>query len=152
MRSVPDPDLFGSMESIRLRSLYGQAPARYDPANERTRQLWKALAQARSGHTPRTRMHTEDAVFRFYLPLARSLASGQSPEQVDVDAAQQAADLGLAQAVLAWDRADGEGFERFACAAISARLRRLAERGQATGAPAAGSRRRASVGGTPAGD
>ncbi len=32
--------------------------------------LWEALHQARAGRTPQTLAHTQDAVFRFYLPMA----------------------------------------------------------------------------------
>jgi hypothetical protein len=47
--------------------------------------LWIALALARAGGTPSTRAHIEDAVFRFYLPMARALAVvprdvGDTPE------------------------------------------------------------------------
>lgn len=45
------------------------------------------------------------------------------------DEAEQAAELGLAQAVLAWRQPDSDGFERFARAAITSELERVVDRG-----------------------
>jgi hypothetical protein len=41
--------------------------------------LWIALTLARAGGTPGTRTNMHDAVFRFYLPMARSLARASAP-------------------------------------------------------------------------
>ena len=80
--------------------------------------LWVALGNARDGDLPRTRAHTEDAVFRFYLPMARALARSSARYLDDPEGAEQAAELGLAQAVLAWRHPSGQGFDRAATTAI----------------------------------
>jgi len=74
----------------------------------------------------------EDAVFRFYLPLARSLAAGAAEDRVR---AEQAAELGLAKAVLAWRNPDCAGFSAFARTAILHQIQQI---------PAARPRRRTS--------
>ena len=84
--------------------------------------LWDALVEARGGRTPRTLAHVEDAVFRFYLPLAHSLARHPSCGALDPDRALQAAELGLAQAILGWRRTESALFPAFALAAIQSRL------------------------------
>jgi len=94
-------------------------------------QLWTALVRARTGATPLTCAHTEDAVFRFYLPMARTMARQAWTGMPDAAAsrdADQAAELGLAEAVLGWRQPDSAGFERYARAAISGRLQRLSAR------------------------
>ncbi len=85
--------------------------------------LWIALTLARAGDTPSTRAYTEDAVFRFYLPMARALARSSAHYRDDREGADQAAELGLAQAVLAWRYPSGQGFDRAAAAAINDHLR-----------------------------
>jgi hypothetical protein len=87
--------------------------------------LWDALARARSEYAPRVLAAAEDAVFRWYLLLARSLAAGPAAGAVDPVAVRQAAELGLAQAVLGWVRPDCREFERFARTVIGARLHRV---------------------------
>jgi hypothetical protein len=69
----------------------------------------------------------QDAVFRRFLPMARTMATGPGDDgrPGDSAAAEQAAELGLAQAVLGWRRPDGRGFEVFARTAIAAQLSRL---------------------------
>jgi hypothetical protein len=103
-----------------------------DPINnEAAKTLWDALIQARS-QSP-VISAAEDAVFRFYLPLARATARTYAGWAVDPDPAEQAAELGLANAVLAWRRADICAFAAFARAAMirqmsataNARARRL---------------------------
>ena len=93
-----------------------------------TRDVWQVLAGARADHAPRTLAGAQDAVFRRYLPMARTLAHSGDPDgrPVDCTAAERAAELGLAQAVLGWRRADSDGFELFAGIAIAAQLDRLA--------------------------
>jgi len=99
--------------------------------NEAAKTLWDALIQARS-QSP-VISAAEDAVFRFYLPLARATARTYAGWTVDPDLAEQAAELGLANAVLAWRRADICAFAAFARAAMirqmsvtaNARARRL---------------------------
>ena len=99
--------------------------------NEAAKTLWDALIQART-QSP-VISAAEDAVFRFYLPLARATARTYAGWAVDPDLAEQAAELGLANAVLAWRRADICAFAAFARAAMirqmsataNARARRL---------------------------
>ena len=109
------------------------------------RDMWSALARASTDNAPRTLAAARDAVFGRYLPMARTLAitPGQGRRPVDPAAAEQAAELGLAQAVLAWRRPDGDGFEVTARAAIAAQLRRLPEvpPGTGQGHPPPGDRR-----------
>jgi hypothetical protein len=98
---------------------------------ETAKTLWEALIQARS-QSP-VISAAEDAVFRFYLPLARATARTYAGWAVDPDLAEHAAELGLANAVLAWRRADICAFAAFARAAMirqmsasaNARARRL---------------------------
>lgn len=71
----------------------------------------------------------EDAVFRFYLPLAHARAVAYSTGSQSATAAQQAAEVGLAKAVLAWRGADCGNFVPFARGAIDAHLRRLVRDG-----------------------
>jgi hypothetical protein len=87
--------------------------------------LWDALAWARADYAPRVLAEAEDAVFRWYLPVARSLATGPAVIAVDPVAVEQAAELGLAQAVLGWRRPDCGDFERFARGVIIERLQRF---------------------------
>src|SRR5580765_4219830 len=67
--------------------------------------LWDRLLRARVDS--QIVSVAEDAVFRFYLPLARALADSAA---VNPDRAEQAAELGLAKAVLAWRHPDCAGF------------------------------------------
>ena len=86
--------------------------------------LWDVLARARVDYAPRVLAAAEDAVFRWYLPLARGLAAGCSTTASDPVAIEQAAELGLAQAVLSWHQPDCREFERFARTKITERLQR----------------------------
>jgi hypothetical protein len=86
--------------------------------------LWVALSHARAGNTPRTRAHSENAVYRFYLPIAHTLARSSARYPHAPDEVEQAAELGLAQAVLAWRLPTGRGFDRIATAAIIGHLQR----------------------------
>jgi hypothetical protein len=88
--------------------------------------LWDALAKARAEYAPQLLAATEDAVVRFYLPLARRLASAVAPRGLDHLEAEHAAVVALTHAVLAWQDAAREGFDAFARAAISSQLRFLA--------------------------
>jgi hypothetical protein len=91
---------------------------------ENADRLWAALARARTGDLPRTRAHTEDAVFRFYLPLARTLAQASPRYRRDPHGAEQTAEVGLAQAVLAWRHSNSSGFAQAARTAINNHLQR----------------------------
>jgi hypothetical protein len=68
----------------------------------------------------------EDAVFRFYLPFAHSVVEGHP--SANAAATAQAAEVGLAQAVLAWRYRDSHDFQRFAGLRIQAQLRAAARR------------------------
>lgn len=85
--------------------------------------MWDALIRARADYAPRVLAAAEDAVFRWYLPLARAVAAGPAVDLVDPVVVEQAAELGLAQAVLGWRQRDCREFERFARAMISERVR-----------------------------
>ena len=76
-------------------------------------------------YVPRVLAAAEDAVFRFYLPLARSLAAGAASPAPDREGLEQAAELGLAQAVLGWRGSDPAGFERYAGYVVTARLQQF---------------------------
>jgi hypothetical protein len=92
-----------------------------------TQDVWRVLVRARTDGASGASAAARDAVFRWYLPMARALANDPGPESRPVDpaTAEQAAELGLAQAVLGWRRPDSHGFEAFALAAVAARLRCL---------------------------
>ena len=49
----------------------------------RVEQLWAALYQARAGEVPCTLAHVEDALFRYYLPVARTMARRHLPVTAD---------------------------------------------------------------------
>jgi len=104
-------------------------PAGADPpdrarADSQAERLWDALARARAHYDPRLLATAEDAVFGFYLPLARTMTRGQVPGAGrDVDT-ERAAEFGLAEAVLRWRRSDGRGFEAHARVVIAAQQRR----------------------------
>jgi len=85
------------------------------------------LATASTGDAPRTLAAAQDAVFRRYRAMAHRLAyeTDFGDRQVDPADAERAAELGLAQAVRRWRRADSGGFELFASVAIAAELDRL---------------------------
>jgi hypothetical protein len=120
------------MTATPLQHLSPETPARntvtpgieYD-LPDHADQLWMALIRARTGNLPQTRAHSEDAVFRFYLPLSRALAQSSPRCQQDPAGAEQAAELGLAQAVLAWPHSTGQGFDRAARGAITYQLRQI---------------------------
>ena len=88
--------------------------------------LWDALREAGADRMPRSVAHVEDALFRFYLPLARTMARVHTPggDDHDQEDTAQAAEVGLAQAILAWRHSDSSGFEAFARHAITTQLRR----------------------------
>ena len=96
-------------------------------AAEAAQDVWSVMARAKTSDAPRTVAAARDAVFRRYLPMARTLANGAGPERRPVDPvrAEQAAEVGLAQAVLGWRRPDSGGFELFASIAIAAQLDRI---------------------------
>ncbi len=126
-------------------------------------QLWSVLAQARAAGAPAVIAAAEDAVFRCYRPMAAAMAAAAAeaactdrPAGVQPSAAaelEQAAELGLAQAVLAWRRADGVGFTESARRSVGHRLRIATVGGwTATGSAVSGpmpTQREGSVGDAP---
>jgi hypothetical protein len=85
----------------------------------------------------------EEAVFRWYSPWARSVATASADTAVDPVAVERAAELGLAKAVLRWRHQDGQDFEQFARTMITEQLRRGVgdpDTHQLTSVPAAFSR------------
>lgn len=101
-------------------------------AGDALQDAWSVMAGASIDESPRTVAAARDAVFRRYLPMARTLANAAGPDLLSVDPvkAEQAAELGLAQAVLGWRRADSGGFALFASIAVAAQLDRVpTERG-----------------------
>jgi len=82
--------------------------------------LWGAFRQARKGQAARTVAQIEDALFQHYLPMARSIArlhDGGNPDDIN-----QAAEIGLAQAILAWRLPDNTNFDKFAAETIVAQI------------------------------
>ena len=105
-----------------------QIPLRVDYLDSPTaEQLWDALYLARAGKTRHSISDLEDAAFRLYLPMARTLVQTVNGDRPWADrvAAEQAAELGLAHAVLAWRQRTGGGFRRFARSTIIRGLGRL---------------------------
>ena len=85
--------------------------------------LWNALFAARADGRPRQVADLQDAVFRFYLPMARGLAHAVVGESAtDRVPAEQAAELGLARAILEWPLRTSGGFRRSARSAIMRQL------------------------------
>ena len=82
--------------------------------------LWDALYLARAGKSGQPVADIEDAAFRFYLPMARSIARTVCDDPTSAAGADtvQAAELGLARAVLAWRQRTSGGFRRFARSTI----------------------------------
>ena len=94
-----------------------------DPESVR---LWDALARARADDDPGALAAAEDGVFRFYLPLAHAIARAWVSSAVVAIDVVRAAEVGLAEAVLACRHPGGRGFEAFARAVVTAELRRVA--------------------------
>ena len=85
--------------------------------------LWDALYQARTGESHQPVAELEDAAFRFYLPMARTLAhrvNGDTP--MDRLRAEQAAELGLSHSLLTWRHHTSCGFRRYARSTILRQL------------------------------
>ena len=104
-------------------------PAGADPpdrarADSQAERLWDALARARAHYDPRLLATAEDAVFGFYLPLARTMAGGRVAGAGRDLGTERAAEFGLAEAVLRWRRSDGRGFEARTRVVSAAQLRR----------------------------
>ena len=101
-------------------------PAEAGGPDRVAQQLWDAFHRACTDRAePAAVADLEDEVFRFYLPLARSIFVVHPAARVDAVAAEQAAEIGLAQAVLGWRRRDSTGFARFARDRINTLLGQL---------------------------
>ena len=96
-------------------------PLMIDP--EAAQSLWDRLLRARA-ESPDVSV-AEDAVFRFRLPQAQSLARRSATPDVDPDRAEQAAELGLARAALAWRQYDCSPFVAFARGVILHQLQAI---------------------------
>ena len=59
---------------VRSPSPIGPQRSQRSPESIQVGKLWDALFAARTGHSIRNLADLEDAVFRFYLPMARTLA------------------------------------------------------------------------------
>lgn len=86
-------------------------------------QLWNELHRARPGGSAHALTEAEDALFRFYMPMAQAIAAPIAKATPDPFGAFQAAEAGLAEAILAWQRVRIAGFERFARATIISQVR-----------------------------
>ena len=115
------------MHSPRDSEITGQVPTAGDrtDVDPESVGLWDALARARAVDDPGALAAAEDGVFRFYLPLAHAIARAWVSSAVLAIDVVRAAEVGLAEAVLAW-QPGGRGFEAFARAVVTAELRRLA--------------------------
>jgi hypothetical protein len=83
--------------------------------------LWVHLTRARADYDPRILAEVEFQVFRFYLPLARSIV--RCPDDSDaLDHDLACAELGLAKAILAWRQPDQARFEEYARRAIQSEI------------------------------
>ena len=104
--------------SIRLHS--------YPADSVVAERLWDALYRARTGRSRRLVADLEGAAFRRYPPLDRTLAHTAAGDAQDADRTpvEQAAELGLANAILAWRQRTGAAFHRFARAGIRELYRR----------------------------
>ena len=86
-------------------------------------QLWDALILARADQVAARAAH--DAVFTFYLPMAHAMAHHPAHAERDRTLTVQAAEVGLAKAVLAWRHPDSQAFTAFAHAAIQAQIKQI---------------------------
>jgi len=100
-------------------------------------QLWDALILVRADTV--ASHAAQDAVFTFYLPMAHAMAHHPAHAERDRTLTGQAAELGLAKAVLAWRDPDSQAFTVFAHAAIQAQIRQIPTAGgrRSSRAPAA---------------
>ena len=92
------------------------------------RPLWDSLREASESGSARRIAAAEDMVFRHHLAWARSLAVAESaddPRAGPEAGHREAAELGLAQAILAWSATNSGRFVDFARRFIVHRVRRL---------------------------
>jgi hypothetical protein len=119
---VQIPFLFGT-DHARVTSTDTTLLEQHPADSAAAERLWDALYLARVGKSWQPVADLEDAAFRLYLPMARTLAhtvaGGTAADRVT---AEQAAELGLAHAVLAWRQRTSGGFRRFARSTIMRQL------------------------------
>ncbi len=89
-----------------------------------TDDLWAALHQARNAQQQRTLARVEDGLFRYYQPMARSMAAFHIPNHPNPEELEKAAEIGLAQSILGWRNRWPNGFEEHAQSVIAGQLRR----------------------------
>ncbi len=85
-------------------------------------ELWDALARAREHYAPLVLTAAENALLKFYLPLAREMSGSSSVAGVDPAIAEHTAEVALSHAIVGWDQRTSEGFDGYACAAMAFRL------------------------------
>jgi len=85
-------------------------------------ELWIALARAREHYAPLVLTAAEEALLKFYLPLAREMSGSKSVAGVDSTVAEHTAEVALAHAIAGWDQRTSEGFDGYACATMAFRL------------------------------
>ena len=85
-------------------------------------ELWDALTRAREHYAPLILTAAEEALLKFYLPLARDMSGSSSIVGVDPAIARHTAEVALARAIAEWDQRTSEGFDGYACAAMAFRL------------------------------
>ncbi len=96
-----------------------------------------ALRDARSTREPDAVARAEDALFRYYLPVADDVAAAHPAYRTDRVHVHHAAEAGLARAVLGWSGRDVAGFDTHVRRTIAGQLARydlLAGRGDAAAA------------------
>jgi len=98
-------------------------------------QLWDALDRADTDHHSRTVGHHADVLFRYYLPMACSIAAQYAADHADPDTVREAAEVGLAQAILGWRLRRPAGFDRYALDMITRQLRHRGSIGGRTRRP-----------------
>jgi hypothetical protein len=120
---VQIPFVFG-VDDVGVTSTDTTLLEHHHPADSAAAErLWDALYLARAGKTRQPVADLEDAAFRLYLPMARTLAHTVGGDTLaDRVTAEQAAELGLAYAVLAWRQRTSGGFRRFARSTIMRQL------------------------------
>lgn len=114
---------FTAARHTELMSDFSVRAAQPPGASPTAEHLWNALYEARAETAVHSVAQLEDAAFRMYLPMARTLAHTVPAEDPSgLRSTEEVAEIGLAQAVLAWRQRSGDGFRRYARTAIMRRL------------------------------
>ena len=86
-------------------------------------ELWRIRPCPGAEHyAPLVLTAAENALLKFYLPLAREMSGSSSVAGVDPAIAEHTAEVALSQAIVGWDQRTSEGFDGYACAAMAFRL------------------------------